>query len=52
MTITKVKPKFECFGCKRNIEKNQFKSKTIQQAKAFECQMCWYYNAPWIFNKK
>jgi len=52
MWVTKIKPKFKCFWCKRELEKQEFKSKTIQREKVYVCQMCWYYNAPWIFTKK
>jgi len=44
-----VKKEFECFGCKREKPKAEFKLKTIQWQKIYVCQGCWYYNSPSIF---
>jgi len=52
MWIAKLKPIFECFWCKKILEKKEFKSKTIQSERVYVCQKCWYYNAPSIFNNK
>ncbi len=43
---------YECFGCKKENKKREFKLKTIQGTKVYVCQKCWYYCSPCIFTKK
>ena len=43
--MKKNKKYWECFWCKRDLEKIDFKRKSVLWQPIYVCQKCWYYNS-------